>query len=366
MGRRAGELEQLCCLGLPGEVLVPELLARMHADVASHWNIFFWFDAKGEIVNAYGESPMFYEALPHYFAEFYQRGEYELMGRGTHAMFMRDPAVIEDLRGVVRDDRKVARSGFYQEILRRVGFHNATYLKVREAGRPLGMVLLGTDDAKPDIDAAERERLARLAPFIAHGLGAPKSFALHGFEDDDCGVLVFDRAGALQHVSPSARRLLFLATHPQAGPRQLKRPEHARLEVPEPVRRLCTGLDAALSGEGGRAPTHFIENRWGRFAFRAYPLDPVRRDPARIGVIVQRQIPTALALWRQIRALGLPPRQAEVCFHLANGRAYADIGKAMNISINTVTWHVREIYARFDVHGAGELSRKLLSRPEAS
>jgi len=361
---RGRELEQLCCLGLPAETLVPELLSRLHLEVASHWNIFFWFDAKAEIVNAYGESPLFYEALPHYFAEFYQRGEYELMGRGTHAMFMRDPALIEDLRGVVRDDRKVARSGFYQEILHRVGFHNATYLKVREGGRPLAMVLLGTDEAKPDIDAAERERLTRLAPFIAHGLGAPKSFALHGFEDDDCGVLVFDRAGALQHVSPSARRLLFLATHPQAGPRQLKRSDRTRVEVPEPVRRLCTDLGCALEGNGEArgAPTHLSENRWGRFAFRAYPLEPLRRDEGLVGVTVHRQIPAALALWRQIRALGLPARQAEVCFHLASGRAYAEIARLMDVSINTVTWHVREIYARFDVHGAGELARKLLGR----
>ncbi len=78
-------------------------------------------------------------------------------------------------------------------------------------------------------------------------------------------------------------------------------------------------------------------------------------------MIVQRQIPTALALWRRIRALGLPARQAEVCFHLANGGAYTAIAKAMNVSINTITWHVREIYARFDVHGAGELRAKLLA-----
>ena len=366
--RNGKELEQLCCLGLPGEVLVPELLARLHEDVKSHWNIFFWFDAMGEIVNAYGEAPSFYEALPHYFAEFYHRGEYELMGRGTHAMFMRDPAPVEDLRGVVRDDRKVARSGFYQEILRRQGFHNATYLKVREAGRPLAMVLLGTGDAKPDIDAAERERLTRLAPFIAHGLAAPKSFALHEFEDDDSGVMVFDRAGALQHVSPSARMLLFLATHPQAGPRQVERHDRARLEVPEPVRRLCTDLGSALGGNGETrgAPTHLIENRWGRFAFRAYPLDPVRRENALTGVIVQRQIPLSLALWRRIRELGLPSKQAQVCFRLASGGAYAEIAREMNVSINTVTWHVRQIYARFDVHSASELSRKLLNRSAVS
>jgi len=359
---RRGELEQLCCLGLPAGALVPELLARLHDEVASHWNHLFWFDREADIVDAYAESPAFYDALPLYYAEFYQRGEYELIG-ASHKVFMRQPAVVEDMRGVVRDDRKVERSGMYNELLRPLGIYNPVYVKVREGGRPVAMVQLNMDASQRDVDAAARRRLERLAPFIAHGLAAPKSFPLHGFEDDDSGVLVFDRSGVLQHVSPSARKLLFLATHAEAGPREIRRSAPRRMHVPEAVQRLCADVQGALEGraEGRAAPTHFIDNRWGRFAFRAYPLDPVRRDDGRIGVVVQRQVPTAVALWREIRKLGLPAKRAEVCFHLANGRAYSDIAKAMSVSINTVTWHVREIYARFDVHSAAELSRKLLS-----
>lgn len=356
------ELEQLCCLGFPGEVLVPELLARLHGIAGSHANVFFWFDERVEVCNAYAEDPAFYAGLPQYFAEYYQREEFDL-AHVTHAGFMRRPEAIDDFRNLVRDDRRLERSGFYNEMLQGQGFRNITYLKVRERGRPAGMVMLGTDEAKPEIDAAERRRLARLAPFIAHALATPSSFATGGYEDEDFGVLVFNRAGALQHLSASARMLLFLATHAQAGARQLQRPGHFRLEVPEPVRRLCLDLVAALSGRSAApAPTHVIDNRWGRFAFRAYPLEPLRPEEGLIGVIVQRQIPTTLALWRRIRALGLPSKQAEVCFHLANGRAYADIAEAMGVSINTVTWHVREIYARFDVHSSTELSRTLLSR----
>lgn len=358
MGR---ELEQLCCLGLPGEVLVPELLARLHGVAASRANIFFWFDERCEVSNAYAEDPAFYAGLPQYFAEYYQREEFELAGV-THVGFMRWPERIDDFRNLVRDDSRLERSGFYNEMLQSQGFRNITYLKLREAGRPVGMVMLGTDDAKPEIDAAERQRLTRLAPFIAHALAAPKSLAQGGYEDDDFGLLVFDRSGALRQISASARMLLFLATHPRAGARELQRPGRFQLAVPEPVRLLCRDLGDALRGKGfGGAPTHIIDNRWGRFAFRAYPLEPLRLEDGLIGVIVQRQIPTALALWRRIRALELPPKQAEVCFHLASGRAYTDIAKLMKVSINTVTWHVREIYSRFDVHGAGELTKKLLA-----
>ncbi len=352
------ELEQLCCLGLPGELLVPELLARLHGVAGSRANLFFWFDERCEVSNAYAEDPAFYAGIPLYFEKYYKREEFDLAGV-THAGFMRRPEPMDDFRSLVRDDRRLQRSGFYNEMFRSQGFTNITYLKLREGGRPVGMVLLGTDEAKPGIDAAERRRLARLAPFIAHALAAPKSFAAGGYEDDDFGVLVFDRAGVLKHMSASARMLLFLATHAQAGARQ-----RFKLEIPEQVRRLSLDLGAALSGNGAPrgAPTHVIDNRWGRFAFRAYPLEPLRPEEGLIGVIVQRQVPTALALWRKIRDAGLPPKQAEVCFHLANGRAYADIAKAMGVSINTVTWHVREIYARFDVHSSAELSRVLLSR----
>jgi len=359
---RERELEQLCCLGLPGEVLVPELLARLHGVAGSRANIFFWFDKRCEVSNAYAEDPVFYSLAPLYFAQYYGREEYDLVG-AEYSEFMRWPAVVEDFRNLVRDDRRLARSGFYREIIQSADFRNVTYLKVREGGRPVGMVLLGTDETKPEIDAAERQRLARLAPFIAHALAAPKSFAAGSYEDDDFGVLVFDPAGALKHISASARKLLFLATQPQLGARQFERTGRFQVRIPAAVRRLCTDLGAALSGEGaGAAPSHVIDNRWGRFAFRAYPLEPMRREAGLVGVVVQRQVPAALALWRRIRDLGLPPKQAEACFHLASGRSYAEIAKLMEVSINTVTWHVREIYARFDVHGANELSRKLLGR----
>ena len=360
---RERELEQLCCLGLLGETLVPELLAGLHGIASSRANIFFWFDERGEVCNAYAEDPAFYEGLPQYFAEYYGREEFDLAGV-THAQFMRHPAVTDDFRNLVRDDRRLERSGFYNDLFRSQGFRNITYLKVREGGRPVGMVLLGTDEAKPGIAAAERKRLARLAPFIAHALAAPKSFRAASYEEEDFGLMVFDRSAGLKHVSASARMLLFLAAYPQAGIRQFERSGRFELRVPDAVRRLCFDFQSGVRAQAGAgtAPSHVIDNRWGRFAFRAYPLEPLRREEGLIGVIVQRHVPTPLAHWRRIRALGLPPKQAEVCFHLANGRRYADIATAMGVSINTVTWHVREIYARFDVHSAPELGRKLLAQ----
>ena len=69
--------------------------------------------------------------------------------------------------------------------MRPLALYNPVYVKVREGARPLGMLQLCMEDEGHDIDAAGRARLARLAPFIAHGVSAPKSLSRHGFEDED-------------------------------------------------------------------------------------------------------------------------------------------------------------------------------------
>jgi DNA-binding CsgD family transcriptional regulator len=356
---KAGELKQLCTLGLPGEVLVPELLARLHGIADSHSNIFLWVNERYEICNAYGEDPRFFDLAALYFAEFYGRAGRDVVPSYREFMSGRVPPTLREL---VADDARLYRSAFFAEIMQPQAHHDFNYLKISQGGRPLGLLILGGDARKPKITAGERKRLDELTPFFAHALSAPAAQGSGGYEDEDFGLLVLDRAGALQHASASARRLLFLAAHPHAGAREL-RSARLRLEAPEIVQRLRADLVAALCGNdaGRAAPSHVLHNRCGRFAFRAYPLEPLRPEESLIGVIVQRQVPAELALWRRIRALGLPPKQAEVCFHLAAGRAYAEIAEAMDVSINTVSWHVREIYARFDVHGAAELSRKLLS-----
>ena len=48
-------IRQLCCLGLPGELLMSSLLPALRELVPSDSAAFFWVDSRGEMRNLYAE-----------------------------------------------------------------------------------------------------------------------------------------------------------------------------------------------------------------------------------------------------------------------------------------------------------------------
>jgi DNA-binding NarL/FixJ family response regulator len=54
------------------------------------------------------------------------------------------------------------------------------------------------------------------------------------------------------------------------------------------------------------------------------------------------------------RDLGLTQRQIEVLRSLVDGRSYREIGESLNISIDTVRSHIRQIYSALQVHSVAE------------
>jgi DNA-binding NarL/FixJ family response regulator len=56
-----------------------------------------------------------------------------------------------------------------------------------------------------------------------------------------------------------------------------------------------------------------------------------------------------------IAALGLSAQQAEIALALSTGLNGSEIASALNISANTVGYHVKRLYARLGVHDRAEL-----------
>jgi len=79
-------IRQLCCLGLGGQIIMPELLCALHAFIPSAANLFFWADENYQIGNVYFENSGIYSLLPLYFKEFYNSKEVQIYGTGfSHA-----------------------------------------------------------------------------------------------------------------------------------------------------------------------------------------------------------------------------------------------------------------------------------------
>lgn len=360
MGKAASvqHLKRLCCLGLDGKALVPELLRALHPLVPSHSKVFFWVDDRGEISDAYGESPEFYELIPTYFAEIHDRPGF-LPHIASFRSFAREAPTVTQLSH--RTGKALYASIFYDGIMRPAGYHDIAYVRVKEQGRPRGLMLLGRERGKSLLSGQEEAVLLQLAPYIAHALNPPRGVD-DGEEDGrDTGLLVFGPRGKLEYASPKGKEFLFLATHPVVSPSVPWSGKIGQGAVPAVLARLCGKLGANLQDEG--APVLHHRNPWGSFTFRAHPLKGGTPDEELVGVTVERRIPRRLFLWSRAEALGLPPKQAAVCVYIALGLSRAAIAQELKISLDAVRWHVRELYARLDVHNSVELISRVAGSP---
>ncbi|MBA2408536.1 MAG: helix-turn-helix transcriptional regulator [Gammaproteobacteria bacterium] len=355
--RAEARIQQLCCLGLGGRMLMPALLEELHHLIPSYSNVFFWTE-NDQFSNLYDENPIFPQIVPVYISEFYNRREREVFLSFTQSMRgERGAQGIDDLLKV--EKTAFYRHDFYNLIYRPLNYRHFIRLVVRESTRALGRVHLCRADDR-EFTAQDRRRLAAIAPFIAHALTASGDLDAPLVESPDSGVIIAEPSGHIVNVSAQARQLLWMASggdadtaYPSGEPRDLR--------LPEGVCRLCRQLQGVFNEQEFTAPPVWQRrNAWGGFTFRVYWLNNGLPEPASlVGITIRREEPLPLKLLRRMEQLPLSGRQVQVCLLLAAGHSLAAIGERLDVSKHTADYHCREVYARFDVHTRGELIGKL-------
>lgn len=68
-----------------------------------------------------------------------------------------------------------------------------------------------------------------------------------------------------------------------------------------------------------------------------------------------------LKLAEAMGAFDLSPQQREVALLLAQGRSNQQIGVAMNVSGNTVNYHIKQLFIRLDAHDRADAVSKMLA-----
>ena len=81
---------------------------------------------------------------------------------------------------------------------------------------------------------------------------------------------------------------------------------------------------------------------------------------ASIAVRIQRQEPTLLKFVDALSSLGLSPKQREVALGLAKGSSNREIAAAMGVSINTVAYHIKQLFQQLDTHDRQQMIAKIL------
>jgi DNA-binding CsgD family transcriptional regulator len=360
--KRSAELASLRALstmGLPAELFISTLLEMLHRIIPSLRNLFDWTDSKGNLIRYYFEGEIDHAVAAHYFAEFHNRKEADVMPTFQQAVTGRSIV----LSAQQLDNSAFYRSGLYNEIWRPQGLHTRIEAIVKGShGQPLGSLVLYRGKKDRCFTKANEILLGQVARYVRRGLEVPTAGIVAGNfvpRKDRHAMLSLNTDGQLLHLSGDAVRLLLMA---QGGvtPENVSRPPK-RDDFPILTMLLQQHLQASfLSQDAVRLS---VDNAWGRFTFESVVLTPLASGTAPlIHVTIQQSEPIALSVHRAIDALPLTPSQREVCILLYNGGSTAEIASALNIARSTVADHIKKVYARLDVHSTLELTKLINER----
>ena len=200
-------------------------------------------------------------------------------------------------------------------------------------------------------------------PYVGHGvsqLGQRVADWKEFLDTEDDAVFLIGADGGIRQLSPASQRLLALATLGKIGPDQmLSGVEEAARPV---LSRLAERLHTVLSG-GEVGPSLVLHNAWGRFVLRVYSISNAPlQSHSHIAVRINRQEPMLLKFVDALSGLALSPQQRQVAVGLAKGSSNRELADAMGISINTVAYHIKQLFQKLDAHDSAQMMTKVLGK----
>jgi DNA-binding CsgD family transcriptional regulator len=358
--RALARIQRLCCLGIGGEMLVPDLMREVAALIPYKDGVFFRLGLNYEISNTYHTFPE--AVIELYFKEFFMTDRENSFIKPFNLVrtWPLSQPVRRSVQNLLVDQATFLRSDFYNILWRGAAdVHEHLTLCVRENGRIHGLLHIYRAAGDKPFTPNEVTKLEAIAGFVTHGMTradvAEDAFA----SSDDRALFVADLQGTVRHAGPEAQHLLTMALNPSLSPTANRR--GLGEPIPE-LLRLCRMLTATASGEIGQPPpVQRLRNPWGEFVLRAYWLGATdgAEQTRRIGITIERRVPRALALRRKVESLPLTAREKQLCLLLARDLSGPHLADGMGLAPSTITTHQRSIYAKLGVHSRAELFRAL-------
>lgn len=345
-------IRQLCCLGLGGHIIMPELLRALHAFIPSASNMFHWADEHHQMNDVYCENSGLYSLYSLYFKEFYNSKEVQIYKLG----FSQAMRIGRGWGNSERLEPDFSSSELFNELFRPNDVHYGLEATIFENGRGLGSVVLQRAPGEKPFRDEDEASLRSLIPYIAHGIRGTRDLRGEMAPSGESGTVIVDSQDKILQFCPEGKRLLLLAMHSVSA----ERFQPQSLESPA-LKRLCSNLRGILQGQPQPVPMLRQQNSWGEFVLRAYPLSTNDEADGSIAIVIERQEPLPLKLMRNMSTLPLTARQREVCLLLSYGYSHTMIAQRMHVRKNTATDYVRKIYDKLDVHGHEQLMKSLAS-----
>ncbi|MCY7387292.1 MAG: LuxR C-terminal-related transcriptional regulator [Burkholderiales bacterium] len=349
-------IRQLCCIGISGQALMPTLLRAIREYASADSAGFFWVDARGEMTNLYADRMLSPGLMRIYFERHYDGGEHPF----RQAFIKRARAADQVTSSTASPE--LTRTAYYNEILRHLDAHHVMYAVIRDQGHALGQLSLYRPRQSPAFSAEDRSAIKDIAHYVAHAVNRPKAVTANvEFVDADSeGMVVVDFHGQIVEAAAKSLNLLSMALKREFNP--ASPPLVVGEAAQGAVQQLLVLLQKAILGVAAAAPRLAIDGQWGRFMLSAYALDGDGAAPAsRAAIHVRRQQPMILKLAEAMGGFDISPQQREVALLLAQGRSNQQIAEALNVSGNTVNYHIKQLFMRLDAHDRADAVAKMMA-----
>ncbi len=349
-------IRQIACLGVSGESAMPALLRSIRQLVPCDSAGFFWVDAKGDMTRLYAERMLTPELMNLYFERHYDGAEYPFrkgfQSRAKGAKLVTSGA----------PDAKLLNSSYYDEILRTLDAYHVLHAVIRDQGDALGLLSLYRDKGSKPFEEIDRQEIAQITKYVAHAVRRPAPIVevpqLEGVE----GLVVVAANGEVRSGKSSALLLLSRATVGLPGPKA--RPLTLGDTAPMPVPRLLGMLQEAMLGLEGPPPRVQHQTSAGTFELSAYALTEIRGRASEIAIHIRPRESQLIRFADAMLAIDLPLQQREVALAIVQGKSNVEIAEALNISRNTASYHVKQLFARLDAHDRASVMARILDGSE--
>ena len=342
-------LRHLARLDASGPELIAPVLASLHALIGFDSSGYFHPGAGGEL-DVHMEHPAVQAAVPDHFDPRILASEtrvfHNVLQHGDD--IARHPRGPQSLAQMLRvPAAELLRSDYYNVVMRPAGVADWLSLPLRAPqGQGVGMLFLFRPAGARPFGDEDLATLARLQACLARVL-CPGGVDAGG-EVLREGVLVATPLGQPLWASPEAEALMARALGWRW--RGVGRAV-GRAPLPHALQLLIQRLRLP----GAPAPEMALRNAHGAFHLRAAPLAAATGPGEAVALHITQRMAPAARLLEALDQAGLPPRQRELAYWIARGLPESRIAGCMGISVNTVVYHRRQLYASLGVASRAEL-----------
>lgn len=341
-------IRQLSNLGLPAPVLLPSLLPAVRAVVNASHAAFFYADATGNLTNLYAERMLPPEAMAHYYERHYRADASAFAKSYQRLAAASDPVSYRSISATEK------QSEYFREVLLPLDVGHILYgiVRAQTNGRePIGQLSLYRPATDKPFNSADADALRDVLHYLGRALAASPFSQVPAPAEQTAeeAMAVLDEAGNTLFADDAWLRLVRLARGEPITPGQASTETKALNAFLHGVLKAATAAKNAL---------HTVDSPWGKFVFRHHALAGVAGQRA-TALVLSRLAAEPVRLTEGAARLQLSAQQREVALMIALGQTNAEIAEKLGVSVNTAGYHVKQVFAKLDVHDRSEVAKVL-------